>query len=366
MAQKSFFCQTAQYVVKTYHNTASAGLSDSYYLWDPGITLRIRFINGSTSLQSQVSQIGKAWEKYANIKFDFIEKGESHIRISFNDSGLIKPALGSLANIYPQDEPNCFIDTSLFKSSKTFRAMVLHVFGHIMGLQHENEVPLKGRLWNSTALQQYAKEKNWEDNDLRHHLIDPYSASMSNCIAADSKSVMYYNPKQNWTTEKYIRISDSLSKQDKIIISHLYPFKRDTDAVTQLFTVDKMDRIRVEKNKYGLSFYPEFDITIKNAHRLHMGIFFLTDEGKNIDNYDGKYSFDDFLATVKSPYLIPNGTYHLNYLKNDIGFYLPYSELPMAIRGNKVKIVFKVFFTDQYNMENQKEFASKPIDITLP
>ncbi len=365
-AQRGFFCQADQFVMKQRYTNQESPIYNTYLFLQPGGNVRIRFQNGSGALHNKVLQIGKEWEKYANIKFIVSERNISDVRISFNETGLIKAAVGNIAFTYPQDENNCFIDTSLLKFPKVFRAMVLHVFGHILGLQHENEVPLKGRKWNSEELQKYAAEKNWTVNKLKNYIIDPYSVSVSNGIMVDRKSVMYYNPKQNWTNEKTNEINDSLSQQDKTIISLLYPLPRDTRAEMQMFSVDKMGSIRVEKHNDGLSFYPEFDITVKKAYKLQMGIFFYNNEGNNINNYDGKYSFDDFLATVRAAYLIPTGTYHLNNLKNNLGFYLPYSEIPANQREKQVKIVFKVFFTDGFNMEDQKEFASKPVDIMFP
>jgi hypothetical protein len=364
-SQKRYFCQSTQMILKERDNYHEAPLADNYLLWDVGSSLYITFINGSKQLHQKVMQIGNEWSKYANIKFVERETGESNVRIAFNDSGLIKTAIGVMNNLFPQDEPTSYIDTSTMQSAILFNSIVLHTFGHLMGLQHENVVPLNGRKWNFLALDKYSIRHEWDESDMKRRIIDPYSASVSNSLVADRKSVMYYAPKEDWVNEKPSPLNDSLSKMDKTIAALSYPFQREKNPTKPFFDVKRFTSLRIEKNQNGIGLYPVMEIEIKDAIKLQIGIFFLDEDYNGIPAFESFYAFNDSLATVKGIMNVPDGSYRLNYTANDVGLYLPYSEIPTKYKG-KIKALLKVFYTDMYNFSNQVAFISKPIELIIP
>jgi hypothetical protein len=363
-SQKRYFCQSRQITLKERTNNQEAGLADNYLLWT-GSSLYITFINGSRSLHEKVMQIGNEWSKYANIKFLERETGQSNIRIIFNDSGLLATAVGIINNQIPQDEPTCYIDTSSFRTVSIFKSIVLHTFGHLIGLQHENVVPLNGRKWNDSALHRYSKTHEWDESDLQRQIIEPYSTSVSNSLVADRRSVMYYTPEEDWVNEKVSPLNDSLSIMDKTIAGLSYPYDRDENPTKPFFDVKRFISLRIEKNENGISLYPVMEIEIKNAIKLQIGIFFLDENYNGIPAFESFYSFDDSLASVKGILQVPDGSYRLNYRTNDIGLYLPYSEIPRQYRG-KLKAVFKVLYREMYNFNNQKQFVSNPVELMIP
>jgi hypothetical protein len=227
-------------------------------------------------------------------------------------------------------------------------------------------VPLKGRIWNDRTLGDYAAKHHWDSDDLQRYIYGPYSASVSNYTSADRSSVMYYNPAAGFTTEKPQPIPDTLSARDQFIARFYFPFDETKQNTTTVFTVNRFDSVRIATAQHGFCFYPEIDISMKDARRLQMGCFFFTEEGENIISDEDGYLFDESLATVKDFYKIADGRYVLNHAKNDIGFYLPYAVIPAEYRGKKLVVVFKVFLTDSYQNSKQKEFMSKPFEITVP
>jgi hypothetical protein len=363
-SQKRYFCQSTQIILKERDNYHEAPMADNYLLWDVGSSLYITFINGSKQLHQKVMQIGNEWSKYANIKFVERETGESNIRIIFNDTGLVKTAVGVMNNMIPQDEPTCFIDTSNIQSATLFKSIILHTFGHLMGMQHENVVPLNGRKWNYFALDKYAIRNKWTEFEKNRRIIYLYSTSVSNSLIADRRSVMYYTPKEDWVNEKASPVNDSLSMMDKTIAELSYPYHRVKDPAKPFFEVKRFSLLRIEKNESGISLYPELEIEIKDAVKLQIGIFFLDEDYNGIPVFESFYSFDDSLATVKGIMNVPDGNYRLNYTTNDVGLYIPYSEIPTKYKG-KIKAVLKIFYTDMYNFNNQIAFISKPIELAI-
>jgi hypothetical protein len=364
-SQKRYFCQSRQITLKERNNYHEAPISDNYLYWNIGCSLYINFMNGSKRLHEKVMQIGNDWSKYASIKFTERETGESNIRIIFNDTGLVKTAVGVMNNMIPQDEPTCFIDTSNIQSASLFKSIILHTFGHLIGMQHENAVPFNGRKWNYLALDKYAIRHEWDESDLKQQIMYPYSTSISNSLIADRKSVMYYVPKEEWVKEKTLPLNDSLSMMDKTVAGSLYPYERRNTRLKPFFDVTRFKSLRIQKNDYGFSFYPEMEIKTKDGIKLQIGVFLLDDNNNGIPVFESSYSFDDSLATVKGIINVPDGSYQLNYTANDVGLYLPYSAIPTKYKG-KLKAVFKVFYISMYNVNKQKEFVSNPVDLIFP
>lgn len=70
--------------VKIPEKISTKGIAQKYKLWSNGTTIKVKFLNGSNDYKQKVKSFAKEWEKYANIKFDFIESGDAHVRIGFD------------------------------------------------------------------------------------------------------------------------------------------------------------------------------------------------------------------------------------------------------------------------------------------
>jgi hypothetical protein len=57
-------------------------------LWENGRTIRIKFLDGDSTVQMKVRNAASGWEPYLNLTFEWVEPGEpADIRISFADQG---------------------------------------------------------------------------------------------------------------------------------------------------------------------------------------------------------------------------------------------------------------------------------------
>ena len=109
--------------------------------WQKGSTLNVVFLDGSQQLQRLVSETAPQWLEDTSLSFRFYASSESapsltHIRISFKlHSG---SQLGNHKD-YTSRFPtmNLFDLTSNQISDSGARRLILHEFGHALGLEHE-------------------------------------------------------------------------------------------------------------------------------------------------------------------------------------------------------------------------------------
>jgi hypothetical protein len=366
MAQKQVFCHALPKIQNRFpNNIYDGGIADNYYLWDVGRDIYVRFLNGSTSLQNEVKKISKEWEKYANIKFVFIDHGESHVRIKFNDHFLCA-SIGVMANMYPQDQANVEIDTSGFKNRETIKGIVLHSFGHIIGLEHESAAPAAGRKWNINNIVINTSADSWDRKKIEHNIIEPYSVSRSNSLIVDDYSIMYNSFPELWTNEKYRPMNTKLSANDTQLIKELYPFNRNRREEKQFFSVEKYISTKVESNDFGFCFYPTFEILIGKARDVQFSILLYDTSGNPIVNSMGRYLVDDQVATSKAPPIFSKRNIRVNASTKDFGLFLPYSEIPSKYYGQKVMVIFRVYIPGIYKEDNVQDFNSTPFYINVP
>src|SRR5262249_20448428 len=124
-------------------------------LWKPGRTLRVRFLDGETEVQQKVQLFARQWGEFANITFAFGTDPKAEIRISFLENGSWS-ALGTdclVEEWYPQTKPTMNFDWLTRASTDTdYSSVVLHEFGHALGLIHEHQTPAEGIQWNREAV----------------------------------------------------------------------------------------------------------------------------------------------------------------------------------------------------------------------
>ena len=73
-------------------------------LWDPGANIRVKFLNGESSVQQKVQNYVTQWMNHANLKLIFVENGDTELRIAFEPDGSWS-YIGRDALEIPQNEP---------------------------------------------------------------------------------------------------------------------------------------------------------------------------------------------------------------------------------------------------------------------
>lgn len=206
-------------------------------LWNTGDTIRIRFLNRDSLIESKIKQFASEWLQFAHIKFDWVEQGYADIRISINSSGQSWSLIGRASGTFSCDpqtgkvywgREGSTMNFGWFNARTTdqeFRRTTLHEFGHALGLIHEHQHPTNGITWNkSAAYQYYSRINNWTEADVDRNVFARYSQSQTFSGAYDPKSIMHYPIPTALTLDGFsVGLNGDLSTLDKEYIDEMYP-----------------------------------------------------------------------------------------------------------------------------------------------
>ena len=348
-------------MMKRIDTTKPRGLADNYYLWEKGQTVVVKFLSGSPALKQKVANYAKEWEKYANIKFSFVESGAANIRVLLNDKDGYWSVIGTLANSREEDKHTLNLDTAgtNFKYEQLLRTTVIHEFGHALGFLHEHSSPNANIPWNKELLYvEYAKSQGWTKEQIDAQVFMTYKASYANGTKYDPKSVMHYPISAKETIGGYSQGWNlDLSEGDKELAQLLYPLFGDRSNEVPRFTVSEFTKLNIVPNaeKKGLDIYPSFNLKTRgqSAEVIFIAYFYDKDGNPLMDN-DDKYNAGGQVATYKYGTIAPLKNIDFNKaLPKDFGLFIPYSEFPLPNGANEVKTVFQVKLF--YEKENESK-----------
>lgn len=195
--------------------------------WSPGATLRVRFLNGTSTLQSKAFNYAKQWESYANIHFVRVYSGASDIRVAFDAEGNFSKLGTDALNVAATAKTMNLAFTSSSTEEQIRRAS-LHEFGHALGLNHEHQHPMADIPWNKPAAYAYYLQTNgWSAQQVDQQVFNKLSWESSQHTSFDSKSIMEYPVPANLTTNGFsIAWNTELSATDKEFIGKMYSSQR--------------------------------------------------------------------------------------------------------------------------------------------
>jgi hypothetical protein len=198
-------------------------------LWRPGRTLRVTFLDGSPGAQEKVERYAREWTRYANLSFDFGRHLNGEIRISFLQPGSWS-AVGTdalLEEFFPNGQPTMnFGWLTLDTPEEEVSAVVLHEFGHALGMLHEHQNPGHQIRWNKPAIYRVlAQPPNlWDPEMVDRNFFELYDRTRTQFTAFDPLSIMVYAVPRDWTLDgQEFPANSQLSEEDKRFISARYP-----------------------------------------------------------------------------------------------------------------------------------------------
>ena len=213
--------------------------AETKWLWPNGSTLNVKFLDGDPVVQKRVEEVAHQWSQYANLKLDFGNHGFAHIRISFKLKGQSWSYVGTQSlTIFNQANPTMnFGWLEPDSSDETYSGVVLHEFGHALGLIHEHQNPSNGIPWDRDAVIKYytGPPNNWTMDYVEHNVLNAYPKDQTQYSDFDKLSIMLYpipnaHTKEDWAVDWD---NDVLSATDKQFIESLYPFPPKNDGVAQ-------------------------------------------------------------------------------------------------------------------------------------
>ena len=181
--------------------------------WPVGSTLRVRFLSGTPDQQAAVRQFAPEWARYANLRLEFTTTPRAEIRVAFADDGSWS-YIGTDCLSFPAN-------AATMNYGWLDQGVVLHEFGHALGLIHEHQNPVGGMQWNKPVVYRDlgGPPNNWPPEVVDNNMFKTYAVDQINGTALDPKSIMLYSFPATWTLNGFSAAENTaISATDKEFI----------------------------------------------------------------------------------------------------------------------------------------------------
>jgi serralysin len=206
------------------------GLAAKKTLWPAGTQLKVRFLGGAAELHERVLAAARAWfQPGVNLSLGVAQLGDDpQVRIAFAKGGSWSYIGTDCLAIHPSQATMNLGWLDLGTSDDALRSVVLHEWGHALGLLHEHNHPEAQISWNKASV--YADLESapnyWSKDKVDLNVFRKYAVSEVITTDFDDVSVMIYPIRSAWTTDaKKFMPSAKLSSGDVATIKRLYPAK---------------------------------------------------------------------------------------------------------------------------------------------
>jgi serralysin len=196
--------------------------------WASGSIITVSFLDGDPGVQQRVQAVAEEWTTpaLANLTLDFRKNApDAMIRISFQHDGSWS-TIGTTCRQVPKGQATMNYGWLTPESTDDeLRRVVLHEFGHALGLIHEHQNPAGGIKWNKEAVYRELSgpPNNWSREVIDHNMFEPYERAETNFTELDPQSIMMYPFPARWTTDGFsVGLNNELSRKDKEFIHEEY------------------------------------------------------------------------------------------------------------------------------------------------
>ena len=239
---------------------------ERFKLWQNGRTLRVRFLDGSATVQQKVRQIAQEWEDVVNLHLQFVTSGTAEIRISFAEKGFSWSTVGTDALTVPRTEATMNYGWLEPNTELTeYQRVVRHEFGHALGMIHEHQNPdATGKIpWDKPKVYAYYARQGWSKADVDSNIFDVYDDDATNFTTFDPTSIMQYAIPDELTIGSYaVGWNTKLSATDIEFMEAQYP-AADT-AATELVVGATAKQAAIGRSGEVDSFH--FDVPTAATH----------------------------------------------------------------------------------------------------
>ena len=200
--------------------------------WSSGDVIEVSFLDGDPAVQARVKGAAQGWTapNLANLQLAFRnDTTNTPIRISFQYAGSWSVIGTTCRQITDRTQPTMnFGWLNSGSTDEEVQRVVLHEFGHALGLIHEHQSPFGQPIqWNRDAVIRdlSGPPNNWPLDTIQHNMFEPYDKKETNGTNLDPASIMMYPIPVSWTTNNFSVGLNSVSclLGDKNFIHAQYP-----------------------------------------------------------------------------------------------------------------------------------------------
>lgn len=197
--------------------------------WNPGDQIRVKFMEGDDDLRERVREVAERWtaDDMADLEFVWVgDDDDAEVRIAFKQGDGSWSYMGTFCREIPADEPTMNYGWLTPDSDDAeLQRVVLHEFGHALGLIHEHQNPQRAINWNEPAViaDLSGPPNNWGEDQIRNNVLNRYDPDAVSSTDVDADSIMMYPIPAAWTNDGFSAdMNPDLSETDREFIRREY------------------------------------------------------------------------------------------------------------------------------------------------
>ena len=297
------------------------------------LILKVRFLDGTSYERERVKRVVLQWSKHANVRFDFSQSEPADIRIGFDPNNGHWSYIGNVARY--SNEPMKKTMNLALRGDRAPDSVILHEFGHALGLMHEHQSPALSVQWNERAIIEEFKGE-WTEDKVRYNILNRLRGSHTNFTAFDRHSIMLYPIPNRWTIGDFeTAYNQTLSATDKRFIGRLYPKSVSPPPPPPTTSSAHIARVWADHNVWqnsrkGMRIHVQFTVNnFKGKSGIVAGFFYFR-SGKVLKDFNRRYYTQDGTVVVSGNFR-PG---YRNTIYSDYTLFMPYRELHLK-RGKR-------------------------------
>ncbi len=195
-------------------------------LWKPNETLKIFFFGSDNATDEKVLRYASIWSEHCSVNFKRTNNiDEAQIWVGYHAPGSWSYIGTDALGVDKREATINFGWLSDNLPEPEYMQVVLHEFGHALGLIHEHQSPDIKMDWDKNVVYNYyALNYGWSKDDVDTNVFQEYDQTIIRYSEVDKDSIMgYYLPPEFTKNKQSFPFNYDLSDMDKRYIRELYP-----------------------------------------------------------------------------------------------------------------------------------------------